>query len=172
MAEIQTNNSANNKHGGKRKTLSTRVDLTPMVDLGFLLITFFIFTTALSKPVAMRLNMPKEDVPPKTTLIPKSKVLTLLPSANNIIYYYFADDKNAMQQTNFSEAGIRQIILDKKKQVAAKYGNGKEMIVLIKPTNNSTYQNLVDILDEMQINDITRYMLLDADNDELLRFKI
>jgi biopolymer transport protein ExbD len=172
MAEIQTNNSANNKHGGKRKILSTRVDLTPMVDLGFLLITFFIFTTALSKPVAMKLNMPTDKIIDDPHLIPKSKVLTLLPSANNIIYYYFGDDKNAMQQTNFSEAGIRQIILDKKKQVAAQYGNGKEMIVLIKPTNSSTYQNLVDILDEMQINDISRYMLFDADKEELVRVKI
>lgn len=172
MAEIQPNNSTNNKHVAKRKTLSTRVDLTPMVDLGFLLITFFIFTTALSKPNAMNLYFPKEDTNTQLTPIPKSKVLTILPAANNKIYYYYGDNKFAMQQTNFGENGIRKIILEKKKDVSLKYGNAKETIILIKPTNNSTYQNMVDVLDEMLINNISRYMLLDADKEELQQIEI
>ncbi len=166
MAEIQQNNSANNKKANKRKNLSTRVDLTPMVDLGFLLITFFIFTTSMSKPVAMKLNMPKTDGLINTTLIPQSKVLTLLPAANNIVYYYYGNDKTNIQPTSLSNTGLRTVILNKRKQVALKYGDAKEMIVLIKPADNSTYQNLVDVLDEMQINSITRYMLLDIDKDE------
>jgi biopolymer transport protein ExbD len=171
MAEIQTTTSANKHTGSKQKKLSTRVDLTPMVDLGFLLITFFIFTTAISKPNSMKLFLPKEDENTIETQIPRSKVLTILPAANNIIYYYYGDNPLAMQQTNFSEDGIRKIILDKKKEVAAKFGDAKQTVVLIKPTDNTTYQNMVDILDEMLINNINRYMLLDADKEELQQIK-
>lgn len=169
MAEIQT---TTNKHAGsKQKKLSTRVDLTPMVDLGFLLITFFIFTTALSKPNTMKVFLPKEELNVTINNVAKSKVLTLLPAANNIVYYYYDDNPLAMQQTNFGEDGIRKIILDKRKDVAAKFGDAKETVVLIKPTDNATYQNMVDVLDEMLINNISRYMLLDVNQQELQQIK-
>lgn len=172
MAEIQTTTTANKHAGSKQKKLSTRVDLTPMVDLGFLLITFFIFTTSLSKPNAMKLFLPKEELNTPLTNIAKSKVLTILPAADNVVYYYYGDNALAMQQTNFSEQGIRKIILEKRKEVAAKFGDAKETVVLIKPTDNATYQNMVDVLDEMLINNISRYMLLDADKEELQQIKI
>ncbi len=172
MAEIQTTTTANKHAGSKQKKLSTRVDLTPMVDLGFLLITFFIFTTSLSKPNAMKLFLPKEELNTPLTNIAKSKVLTILPAADNVVYYYYGDNALAMQQTNFGEDGIRKIILDKKNEVAAKFGDAKETVVLIKPTDNATYQNMVDVLDEMLINNISRYMLLDADKEELQQIKI
>ena len=171
MAEIQTTTTANKHTGSKQKKLSTRVDLTPMVDLGFLLITFFIFTTALSKPNAMKMFLPKEDKDESITNIPRSKVLTILPAANNVVYYYYGDNPLAMQQTNFGEEGIRKIILEKRKEVATKFGDAKETLVLIKPTDNATYQNMVDVLDEMLINNISRYMLLDLNKQELQQIK-
>lgn len=171
MAEIQTATTANKHAGSKQKKLSTRVDLTPMVDLGFLLITFFIFTTALSKPNTMKMFLPTEELKTPPTEIAKSKVLTLLPAADNIVYYYYGDNPLAMQQTNFGEDGIRKIILDKRKEVAAKFGDAKETVVLIKPTDKSTYQNMVDVLDEMLINNISRYMLLDVNEQELQQIK-
>src|SRR5580700_2376348 len=94
MAEMDTSGGGGHKKGPgvkKSKKLSTRVDLTPMVDLGFLLITFFIFTTTMSRPTAMKVILPK-DVPEKEeNNVPSSAVITLLPAKNNLIYYYEGD---------------------------------------------------------------------------------
>ena len=166
MAEMQQQEGNHKKRGGIRsKKLSTKVDLTPMVDLGFLLITFFIFTTTLSEAKVMKLNMPqdsKEQLP-----IKKSVVLTLIPSGHNKIHYYFEDNPQTMLITNYGVEGLRKLIINKKKEVTVKFGDGQEMVVLIKPTDKSTYQNLVDVLDEMLINNVTRYMLLDINEEEI-----
>ncbi len=65
MAEMQTSDSGSHKKGSKKvrtKKMSTRVDLTAMVDLGFLLITFFMLATTMNKPKTMEVNKPaKED---------------------------------------------------------------------------------------------------------------
>ena len=166
MAEMQQQEGNHKKRGGIRsKKLSTKVDLTPMVDLGFLLITFFIFTTTLSEAKVMKLNMPqdsKEQLP-----IKKSVVLTLIPSRHNKIHYYFEDNPQTMLITNYGVEGLRKLIINKKKEVTVKFGDGQEMVVLIKPTDKSTYQNLADVLDEMLINNVTRYMLLDINEEEI-----
>jgi biopolymer transport protein ExbD len=80
MAEINTSGSSRKKGPGvkKSKKLSTRVDLTPMVDLGFLLITFFIFTTSMTRPTAMKLILPRDVPKDQRTPEPESAVITLL----------------------------------------------------------------------------------------------
>ena len=166
MAEIQQPNNYKKSGGTRSKKLSTRVDLTPMVDLGFLLITFFIFTTALNEPKAMKVYLPDEEVSTPPLKIPRNKVLTLLPGIDNKIFYYYGDNPVDMQVTGFNAEGIRKIILNKKQSVAQQYGNAQELVVLIKPSDNATYQNVVDILDEMLISDVLRYMLLELDDKE------
>jgi len=165
MAAIEEKSGGSTNRIGRKK-LSTRVDLTPMVDLGFLLITFFIFTTALQKPTAMNLYLPNEkaiDIPMKTA---RSKVLQLIPTANNKVFYFEGDDINNLRETGFYEDGLRQIILRKKQQVGMQFGDAKEMLVMIKPTDECTYENVVSVLDEMLINDVKRYMLIDAGEAE------
>ena len=104
MGEI--NQSADN-HGKqsvgvkKSKKLSTRVDLTPMVDLGFLLITFFIFTTTMSEPTSMKLNLPKDVKDPKDFMdLKESSVITIIPSKDNQIYYYVSASRSVAITTS------------------------------------------------------------------------
>ena len=166
----------------KAKKLSTRVDMTPMVDLGFLLITFFIFTTTMSSPTTMELYMPKDtDKDEDQNKAKESGALTVMLSKDNHVYYYegqLKEDASNFMSTNF--AGIRKVILDKKKAVIeahqhdggcekiwAKNGGDKkscldkDLVVVIKPGELATYKNTVDILDEMAISNIKRYAMVD-----------
>ena len=161
MAEMDTSSGGGHKKGPgvkKAKKLSTRVDLTPMVDLGFLLITFFIFTTTMSQPTAMKLYLPKDtDKPEEQNKVKASGALTLLLGKNDVIYYYegeLAPDASNFKTSNFKE--IRKVITDKKRST-----DEKDFVVVIKPDNDATYKNTVDMLDEMTINDVKRYAMVD-----------
>lgn len=177
MAELDTSSGGGHKKGGvkKGKKLSTRVDLTPMVDLGFLLITFFIFTTTMSKPKTMEINMPFKDENMKKedqTEVAASTALTILLSKNHRVYYYEgigSDPTNPpkVEVTTFkTPGGIRQVIIDKKKQVedmvrSGRLGPKESVTVLIKPDDNSTYEDFVNIIDEMPINGVKKYAVVD-----------
>lgn len=167
MAEVQTAVLNSRKGSTKGKKLSTRVDLTPMVDLGFLLITFFILTTTLSEQKAMKLNLPQDDKAKNPLTTAASKTLNLLLCKNNKVKYYAGDNLALMQETNYSPAGIRNIILQQEQRVAAQFGDRHETVVLIKPTVECTYENIVNTLDEMTINDVQRYVLMDANKEEI-----
>ena len=115
MGEITVNTGASKGRGVKKnKKLSTRVDLTPMVDLGFLLITFFIFTTTTSRPTAMKLFLPDDTGDP--TLFKASAALTLLLGKDDIIYFYEgALTPSTTSLSTITFKGIREIIINKKK---------------------------------------------------------
>ena len=177
MAEFDTSGGGPKKGPGvkKGKKLSTRIDLTPMVDLGFLLITFFMFTTTLAKPKTMEINMPYKD--PNMKIEDQNKIkedvaLTILLTKNHKIYYYegMATDPNKppdLKATTFAaKDGIRDELIAKKKKVddlkrSGVLGPKDEMTVLIKPDSNSTYSDLVNMLDEMSINDVRVYAIID-----------
>ncbi len=178
MADIDTSSGGSHKKGPgvkKPKKLSTRIDMTPMVDLGFLLITFFMFTTTMAKPKTMEINMPAKEKIDETeqTKIKASTALTLLLGDNHRVYYYegLADDPNnppAVKLAYFKPGadGIRQVIMDKKKAVAAlqqagQLGPKDNAVVLIKPDETSTYEDMVNALDEMAINDVKTYAVID-----------
>jgi biopolymer transport protein ExbD len=134
--------------------------MTPMVDLGFLLIAFFVITAEMSKPVAANLYMPKDG---DSTQIPQSKVLSVILSKNSKIFYYegnweSAIIKNEVYETDFSPGnGIRNII--QKKQLELKDDN-KDLMILFKADDHATYQNMIDMMDEIMINDVRKYALL------------
>lgn len=165
MAEIDTSQGGGKHKGGVRgKKMSTRVDLTPMVDLAFLLISFFMLTTQLSKPVAMDLAMPKKDQKVKTD-VKESKVLNIICDKDNKLWTYEGLHVAGLNQTTYSKDGLRQIILDKQKKVDATFGKDKdgnsEMICLIKMTKDASYKNMVDVLDEMDITKTKIYAIQD-----------
>jgi biopolymer transport protein ExbD len=165
--------------------MSTRIDLTPMVDLGFLLITFFMLTTTLAKPNILALVMPekdikKEDIEP----VKESKVLTLLLGPNDKVYWYEGITDAKLDSTDYSAEGLRQVILNKKEKVKGQFGEedyedfktkepkkGSFINVIIKPTKDSRYKNLVDALDEMAITKVRYYVILDVSDLELAFIK-
>ncbi len=165
MAEITTTNS--NKSGKRCIKKSTKVDLTPMVDLGFLLITFFVFTTTMSTTTAMGMVTPKDDTTVETD-IPESTVITVLPSANNKLYYYEGNESSNLKTTDYSPSGLRKLMMDKKKKVEA---NGKDAILIIKPSKFSSFKNLVNIIDESKICMYKRYFLDKASVEDELKIK-
>jgi len=161
MAELEQKQTGKKGKKKGRKKMSTMIDLTPMVDLGFLLVTFFMLTTTFSKPQTMEINMPvkpKEEVPAEEeNALKASKALNILIGADNKLYWYRGlptEPIDPIQETNFSADGIRKVLVEKNATI-------KEMVVLIKPTDNANYKNVVDILDEMSISDIKRYALVD-----------
>jgi biopolymer transport protein ExbD len=194
MASIEGGGDDHHKKGPgvkKAKKLSTRVDMTPMVDLGFLLITFFIFTTTMSTPTTMNLNMPKEsDKKDDETKIKMSGALTILLGKSEDNVYYYEGELDPVAYSNFKTASfkeIRNIIINKKKDVISRYVTNTEceekavkegkkdpkrecedmdFFVVVKPDAEATYRRIVDILDEMTINVVGRYALVDITEDE------
>ncbi len=171
MAEINTNTGHHRQQGAIRrcKKLSTKVDLTPMVDLGFLLITFFVFTTSMTRPTAMKLYLPAGVIP--TTPTWESTTLTIVPVAADKVFYYHGELQKAMQTglygtTGFSITnGIGNII--RQKQTALDRNpkfSRKNLMLIIKPSLSSSYENVVKLLDEVLINDVKHYTLVDLDN--------
>jgi biopolymer transport protein ExbD len=186
MAEMDVSSGGGHKKGPgvkKSKKLSTRVDLTPMVDLGFLLITFFIFTTTMSQPTAMKLNLPKDtDKPEDQNEAKESGALTILLGKDNHVFYYegkLSPDGSNFKSSSFSgENNIRDIIINKKKEVISRNMSNpevdkrdKDFVVVIKAGDESTYKNVVDILDEMTINVVKRYALVDISEGETALIK-
>jgi biopolymer transport protein ExbD len=163
MAEVQI--ASKKVKGVKRmKKLSTRVDLTPMVDLGFLLITFFIFTTTMAKSKGIQLTMPDTKPTTEPSKYPQDKTLNVVLE-NDAVYYYKGTSVENAHQCSMKE--VRDVIMKEKEYVARKYGDGKQLLVLIKPTDNASYQNFVDMLDEILINDIKRYMVVDTSAEDV-----
>ena len=192
MSSIDTSSGETGHKKGpgvkKAKKLSTRVDMTPMVDLGFLLITFFVFTATMTTPTTLDLNMPKDiKNPEEQTEAKESGVLTIMLGKGNQVYYYEGKltvdaTGNNFKQTTFK--GIRQIIIDKKKDVASRHVHDetckktqdkakekgdpdwekacldRDFVVIIKPDQDATYTNTVDILDEMTINQVRTYAMV------------
>jgi biopolymer transport protein ExbD len=160
MSEISTGDGGHGKGDGKvrSKKMSTRIDMTPMVDLGFLLITFFILATTLSKPSSMTLNVPDKTKKIETAPIKASNVMTIFLGANNDVHYIFGKAASESPEWKTVKFGydLRQAIL----QNTQKVGTDK-FVCVIKPTKVSTYKNLVDILDEMKITHTSRYALVD-----------
>ena len=154
MAEMDTSSGGGHKKGPgvkKSKKMSTRVDLTPMVDLGFLLITFFVFTTTMSKPTAMNMNEPKDD-PDQQLKVKQSGAMTILLGRDDQVYYYMGELTGDNASEKFKSANfkdIRSVILDKKK--ATPIG---DLMYIIKSDKDATFKNAIDILDEMAINDV------------------
>ncbi len=174
MAELNTG-GGEGKKGSKKvrsKKLNSKVDLTAMVDLAFLLITFFMLTTSLSKPQSMDLGLPDKDEDPKKNKdvkVDENRTMTLLLGDNNKLMFYMGilNTPMAPKTIGYGKDGIRQELLKRKKAVLEYTGTKeKGLIAIIKPSKKSNYRNLVDILDEMAIADVPTYAIVDITPEE------
>ena len=167
MAEISQDGGG--KKGGKKrsKKASTKIDMTPMVDLGFLLITFFMLTTTLAKPVVMELNMPDKTETEEKSPVKMSETLTVIPDAEKVYYYQGLPNDATTQlfKTDYSNKGIRTILFDMKQRI------GTNFTIVIKAAKTAKYKNMVDMLDECVITGNKRYAILEIDplTEELIK---
>jgi len=190
MAEMQV--AEKGKKGGKPapKKLSTRVDLTPMVDLGFLLITFFMLTTSMLKPQTMEISVPSKDKveEEEQNKVKASQAITILMGKEDRLYYYFGTQEDGVDpeviKTDYSSEGLRKMLfqknydvmiavaeLEKEKKKMDEEAYRKKLselrsvktapVVMIKAADDANYKNLVDVLDEMNISNIARYAIVD-----------
>jgi len=193
MAEVDTE-SKGGKKGKKKgaKKVSTRIDFTPMVDLGFLLITFFMLTTTMIKPQTMEIAMPSREkvAEDEQTKVKASRAITIILGKSNKVFYYEGTRENdidpKVEVTDFSAKGLRQFLIQKNYDVMVKVedlrkekldkqipdeefekrkselmADKKAPIVIIKATDEASYKNLIDVLDEMAICNIGRYAIVD-----------
>ena len=198
-AEVQESGGKNGK--SKQKKFAVRVDVTPMVDMNMLLITFFMLCTTLSKPQTMEISMPSNDksiTEQQKSMVKASQAITLLLGADNKLYYYEGEpnykDYTSLKETSYTPDGIRSILLQKnaaavnkvralkqqkldlkiseeeyRKQVSEIKSGKDTPTVIIKATDDASYKNLIDALDEMQICNIGKYVITDiAEADEFL----
>ncbi|WP_394759960.1 ExbD/TolR family protein [Flavobacterium sp.] len=182
MAELNTGDDGGKKGGKVRsKKGNSRVDLTAMVDLAFLLITFFMLTTSLSKPQSMDLGMPDKpkDVPEEPILVDERRTMTIILGDNNELQFYMGIFGKYIEEPKivpYGKEGIRKELLSKVISVPNELGKdeqGKDkgLIVIIKPSKKSTYRNLVDILDEMAICKVPTYAIVDITPEEVALLK-
>lgn len=164
MAEVQVQEKSGKGGKVRSKKQSTRVDMTPMVDLGFLLITFFMFTTTFSKPNVLDLGLPakpKKDQKAPDTEIKLSNSITIIVGKNNRVFWHQQDNTSLtdanFNETTFDREGIRKVI----EQAKANAADQKLFTVIIKPSDDAVFKNFVDLLDEMAITKNEQYGVTD-----------
>ncbi len=175
MAELNTGGDGGKGGKVRSKKMNPGVDLTAMVDLAFLLITFFMLTTSLSKPQSMNLAMPDkniDDTKEDVTEVPDDRSMTILMGKDNTILWYLGQFETplvAPTETTYGKDGIRQALLQRIAAVKSVYGDNRDkgLIVIIKPSDKTHYKNLVDILDEMAITNVQLYAIGDISEPEI-----
>ncbi len=165
MAEMITSDRSAKK--SRRKLASIHVDMTPMVDLAFLLISFFMLTTVFSKPMVMDLGLPAKGPIPENVVIDTKNSINFIIGKDNRVFYHQNEikDLNAstMKETSLAGNDILKVIADAKRNAK----DQEKFTIIIKPTDDANYKNFVDMLDNMVITNNERYGITDAKPKEL-----
>lgn len=197
MAEIVDGGGGGGKHQKKKaKKGVVRMDMTPMVDLAFLLLTFFILATSLSKPKALEIIYPKEvENPDETTKLADELATTILVGEeDDHVFYYsgkYKPDTTVLVQSNFSKDGLREVLLDRNKRINDQVNALKEKLelgeindttykvafgeivndslapfVIVKTIPKSKYRNVVNVMDELNITNVRKRAIMDMAESE------
>ena len=167
MAQIEESGGGGKGKKGKGKKHAPNVDMTPMVDLAFLLITFFMLTTTFSKPQTMQLNMPdKTDKNEKQESKASESLTLLLAKDDKVLWFQGLPQDAKLTETDYSGEGLRKLIMDKTLEVGKDAEGKSKIVIIIKPLDESKYKNVVDVLDEMNITVSQRYAIVDVTPEE------
>jgi len=200
MAEIQEGGGGGHKGKKRAKKQSTRIDMTPMVDLAFLLLTFFVLTATFSKPKSMELTFPAPPPPDQPPVEIKNGITFLLTKDDRIFYYEgqfrAADDakgaKTTLTEINYSQQSLHKYLLEKnkkmheqilalkkqfennqiadttfKRMVRERKADKESYTYLIKTDDKATYKNVIDLIDELNVNVVGKYVMVDMTKPEL-----
>jgi biopolymer transport protein ExbD len=161
MAAIAQPASGNKRGKRRSRKMSPRIDMTPMVDLAFLLLTFFMLTTTLSKLFVMEITLPDKSSSntPAAPVVKASQVITLILGEKDKVYWYQGVQAPEVNVTDYSAQGIRQVLKEKNEQIG-------DMYVIVKPARRSRYQNLVDVLDEIREKKTISYSLVSITSED------
>jgi biopolymer transport protein ExbD len=157
MANIQTKGKS-----------APHVDMTPMVDLGFLLITFFMLATSFMKAKSIQMLSPADGEPIDAKC---SKTITLMLDKDDKIKYYVCPESSKLDSTDFSKEGIRKVLIQRKKEVQNQWGNDVPLVVLVKPQSHTKYKRLIDVIDEINISKV-QFTLAKIDQTDSTIFQI
>jgi biopolymer transport protein ExbD len=169
MADVDLSQSkGKQKHGGKkkRKRINVRVDMTPMVDVAFLLLTFFMLTTSMSKPQTMEINLPPTDIEGKVNdvQVAASNLLTVRVRDDFKVFWNIGEEDPVAVDGSDRKAKLVSLGKLLKERSAA----NPKLITLIKIDDKAKYIDMVDVMDEMNINGITRFSIAPmAEKDKL-----
>ena len=167
MHAMETESSSRKSSSG-RSLKPVKVDMTPMVDLGFLLITFFIFNTIIGKPKCMDLIMPADGSP---TLVAESRTLTILLAGQEKVFWYAGslERDTRLQEVSMepNRNSLRELVMGRQKVLKEGLETKPNMVVIIKPGEASTYREMIAALDEMTIDEIKRYTIVPQSAEEI-----
>ena len=151
MADIDASGGGKQKGNKKRsKKQSTKVDMTPMVDLGFLLITFFMLTTTFSKPQSMDVVMPdkSKDKNKQNQDVKASHTISMVLGDDNKVYWWQGIKENGVDPvvtaTDYSPKGLRKVLLQKVAEIP-------KLVVVIKAKKKAKYKNIVDVFSLLKL---------------------
>ncbi len=160
MADVDVSQSkGKQKLGGrkKKKRINVRIDMTPMVDVAFLLLTFFMLTTSMSKPQTMEINLPPKDESGKPPIVEvaESNLLTVRVSDDFKVFWNIGFEK----PTKVDGTDRKAILINLGKLLKDRNAANPKLITLLKIDDKAKYIDMVDIMDELNINNITRFSL-------------
>jgi len=145
----------------KKRTVKKEIeiDMNPMVDLAFLLLTFFMLTTTFRKPQVMEIFYPidPETVQAEEQAVKESKTLSIILGEDDRIYYYQGITDAVLKESSYASEGIRNLLFTRAEEIDG-------LVVLVKPHPQARYQNFVDMLDELAITESKRYSIVDFDD--------
>jgi biopolymer transport protein ExbD len=135
----------------KKRRLGVRIDMTPMVDVAFLLLIFFMVTTVFRTPKALEINLPPKDIKQD---VAKSKTLTLRILADGRLYWQAAD-------APFTRTDVSHV-----RDVLAPFAGQTEKIVIVKVDREAEFENMVNMLDELHAAKLTRFSINPLEDKE------